>query len=179
MYCGKCGTEITENEKFCPKCGTAVSAVQTTETPKINTEQTTNQLNAMISGLTGKKDTEIQACTLEDRHIKQLSSSFVSQDEKFIASLGNGYIVNYLVNKSTSRGFAFITDKRVYFKGTCLAGTGKKLTKSNEERTVDIKSITGSGFIYYNPIGLKIAAFISFAMVFISILASVLYSIFS
>lgn len=62
------------------------------------------------------------------------------------------------------KGFAFITDKRVYFKGTCLTGTGKKFKKSNEERTVDIKNVTGSGFIYHNPIGLKIAAIIFFAI---------------
>ncbi|MBD5511604.1 MAG: zinc ribbon domain-containing protein [Lachnospiraceae bacterium] len=178
MYCGKCGTEITENGKFCPKCGAAVSAEQISEMPKTSAEQTENLSNATVPRLNEKKDTEIKACKLEDKHIKQLSSYFVSQDEKFIASLGNGYIINYLVNKSTSRGYAFITDKRIYFKGTCLAGSGKKLTKSNEERTVDIKNITGSGFIYHEPIGLKIAAFISFAMVFVSILASVLYNIF-
>ena len=129
----------------------------------------------MASETNEKTETNMQACKLEDRHIKQLSSSFVSKDEKFIGSMGNGYIVNYLVNHSVSKGFAFITDKRVYFKGTCLTGTGKKLTKSNEERTVDVKSITGSGFIYRNPIGLKIAAVILIVLGALEVLLSLLY----
>ena len=33
-YCGKCGTEIKENTKFCPKCGAAVGAVKTAEQKK-------------------------------------------------------------------------------------------------------------------------------------------------
>lgn len=55
MYCGKCGTEITGNGEFCPKCGTAVSAVQTTEPPKINTERTSIPSNALTSGSNEKK----------------------------------------------------------------------------------------------------------------------------
>lgn len=137
MYCGKCGTEITENGKFCPKCGAVVSAVQTTGTVK-----------TPVSPNEKKNDAEVKEYSLNDKEIEKLSASFVSSDEKFIASLGNGYIMNYLANKTMSRGFAFITDKRVYFKGSCLSGTGKKLVKTDEERTVDVKNITGSGFVY-------------------------------
>lgn len=95
-----------------------------------------------------KNKPEVQEYKLKDKEIEKLSQSFASRDEKYIASLGNGYIMNYLTNGSMSKGFAFITDKRVYFKGSCLSGTGKNLVKTNEERTVDVKNITGSGFIY-------------------------------
>ena len=130
MYCGKCGTEITGAGKFCPKCGAAIFAQETTA-PKPETRQGTD-----FSRI--KKDTEVQERHLEEQHIRQLSASFISQNEKFITSLGNGYIVNYLTEKSLSNGFAFITDKRVYFKGSCLSGTGKKFTKTDrsEERRV-------------------------------------------
>ena len=174
MKCSKCGTELEENAKFCPKCGMAVSAGQAIQPNNAAPEQTVNPTKNVKFGANKKTETNIQACKLEDRHIKQLSSSFVSKDEKFIGSMGNGYIVNYLVNHSVSRGFAFITDKRVYFKGTCLTGTGKRLTKSNEERTVDLKSITGSGFIYRNPIGLKIAAVILMVLGALEVLLSLL-----
>lgn len=105
-----------------------------------------------------RKSNEIQEYKLRRNEIEHLSASFVSKDEKYISSLGNGYIMNYLANKTMSRGFAFITDKRVYFKGTCLSGTGKALIKTNEERTVDVKNITGSGFTYHRYWGLTIVA---------------------
>lgn len=108
-----------------------------------------------------KEVPEVEEYKLKDSEMKKLSESFVSQDEKYIASLGNGYIMNYLANKSVKKGFAFITDKRVYFKGSCLSGTGKKLVKTNEERTVDVKNITGSGFTYHRQWGILIALFFS------------------
>lgn len=104
---------------------------------------------------------EVEEYRLKDKEINKLSESFISQDEKYIASLGNGYIMNFLANKSAKKGFAFITDKRVYFKGSCLSGTGKTLTKTNEEKTVDVKDITGSGFIYQRYWGILIALMIS------------------
>jgi len=108
-----------------------------------------------------KEVPEVEEYKLKDKELEKLSASFVSQDEKFIASLGNGYIMNYLANKSVEKGFAFITDKRVYFKGSCLSGTGEHLVKTNEERTVDVKNITGSGFTYHRYWGILVALLIS------------------
>ena len=104
---------------------------------------------------------EVEEYKLKDKEIEKLSQSFASRDEKYIASLGNGYIMNYLTNKGLNKGFAFLTDKRVYFKGSCLSGKGKSLVKTDEERTVDVKNITGSGFIYRRYWGILIALFIS------------------
>lgn len=139
MVCDKCGTEVTKNDKFCPKCGAEVlkKKKKKTEMP------------------------EIEEYKLEDKEIEKLSQSFASRDEKYIASLGNGYIMNYLTNKGLKNGFAFLTDKRVYFKGSCLSGKGKSLVKTDEERTVDVKNITGSGFIYRRYWGVLIALIMS------------------
>lgn len=101
-----------------------------------------------------KKDVAVQQSILKDSEIKKISKYFVNQDEKYLSSLGNGYIMNYLANQSLSKGFAVISDKRVYFRGTCFSGTGKNLKKTDEERTVDVKDITGSGFIYRRYIGI-------------------------
>ena len=136
MVCDKCGTEVTKKNKYCPKCGEAVNAKK-------------------------KKSPEIKEYNLKDKEIQKLSESFISRDEKYIASLGNGYIMNFLTNKSTKKGFAFITNKRVYFKGSCLSGRGRALVKTNEERTVDVKNITGSGFIYKRYWGIVIALVIT------------------
>ena len=113
-----------------------------------------------------KEVPEIEEYKLKDKEIEKLSQSFVSRDEKYIASLGNGYIMNYLTTQSVQKGFAFLSNKRVYFKGNCLSGTGKNLVKTNEERTVDVKNITGSGFIYRRAWG-KILVCILSIMVFI------------
>lgn len=111
--------------------------------------------------LKGKEVSEVEEYSLKDKEVEKLSELFVSRDEKYIASLGNGYIMNFLVNKSINKGFAFITDKRVYFKGSCLSGTGKNLVKTNEERTIDVKDITGSGFTYHRYWGILLAMFVS------------------
>ena len=118
-----------------------------------------------------KEVPEEEEYMLKDKEIEKLSKSFVSRDEKYITSLGNGYIMNYLVNKSTKKGFAFITDKRVYFKGSCLSGTGNDFVQTNEERTVDIKNITGSGFIHRKRIGLLFAIYFSIIICVAGIIA--------
>lgn len=139
MKCNKCGTKVTRKDQVCPNCGAHII------------RKKKNQKDISV----------VQEYKLKDKEIEKLSQSFASRDEKYIASLGNGYIMNYLTNGSMSKGFAFITDKRVYFKGSCLSGTGKNLVKTNEERTVDVKNITGSGFIYQRYLGILIALFIS------------------
>lgn len=61
--------------------------------------------------------------------------------------------MNFFINGNLRRGFAIISDKRVYFRGSCFSGQGKDLKKTDEERTVDIKDVTGSGFIYRRYLG--------------------------
>lgn len=143
MKCNKCGTEVNPQDEFCYNCGAQITRKKDNKKDK------------------QKNKPEVQEYQLKEKEIEKLSQSFASRDEKYIASLGNGYIMNYLTKGSMSKGFAFITNRRVYFKGSCLSGTGKKLVKTNEERTVDVKNITGSGFIYQQYLGILIALFIS------------------
>lgn len=154
MKCNKCGTEVNPQDEFCYNCGEQI------------TRKTKNKKDKQ------KNKPEVQEYKLKDKEIEKLSQSFASRDEKYIASLGNGYIMNYLTNGSMSKGFAFITDKRVYFKGSCLSGTGKKLVKTDEERTVDIKNITGSGFTYHRYLGILIALFISLLASIVGVVGS-------
>lgn len=96
-----------------------------------------------------EKNTEqLASYTLTDNEINKFTKHFITKDEKYISSLGNSYIMNFLANGNLSRGFAIISNKRVYFRGSCFNGQGKSLHKTDEERTVDIRDITGSGFIY-------------------------------
>lgn len=160
MKCNKCGTDVNPQDEFCYNCGAQITRKKENKKDK------------------QKNEPEVQEYKLKDKEIEKLSQSFASRDEKYIASLGNGYIMNYLTNGSMSKGFAFITDKRVYFKGSCLSGTGKNLVKTNEERTVDVKNITGSGFIYRRYLGILIALFISLLASLAGTVCGVLLSFF-
>lgn len=70
---------------------------------------------------------------------------FMNPKEEFVCALGNGYIQNFLANGSVGKGFAVVSDKRVYFKGKTYDVVGKKLRATNESRTVDLKDVTGTG----------------------------------
>ena len=96
---------------------------------------------------------EVAQCFLADSDIDKFSQYFISREEKYISSLGNGYIMNFFAGGNLRRGFAVISNKRVYFRGSCFSGRGKSLVKTDEERTIDIKDVTGSGFIYWRHLG--------------------------
>ena len=96
---------------------------------------------------------EVGAYAFSDQEKDKIHGIFVARDEKYIASLGNGYIATFLAKGILGMGFAIVSDKRVYFKGSCLTGKGKNFVISNEERTVDTADITGSGFIFRNKEG--------------------------
>lgn len=99
------------------------------------------------------------------------SKYFVDSDEKLVSSLGNRYIENFIADGTLKNGFSVISNKRVYFRGSCFVGSGKNLVKSDEERVVDLGDVTGSGFIYRRHLGILLSLFGSLIVV----LAAVIY----
>ena len=90
---------------------------------------------------------------------------FVSPNERLIAVLGNSYMERVINNGNLENGFAVVSDKRAYFQGTSYAITysnnGKRrIVKTKQSRTVDLKDITGTGFDNHTDIGWLIAGFI-------------------
>lgn len=73
-------------------------------------------------------------------------SFFVDSNESYVCSLGNTFLQHFLTGGGIRKGFAVVSDKRVYFKGECLSAKGAKFMKSWEERVVDIKDVTGTGY---------------------------------
>lgn len=94
-----------------------------------------------------------QAHTLTELQKKAFGKYFVDRDETTISSLGNSYIERFIADGTLQNGFSVISDKRVYFRGSCFTGSGKNLIKSDEERVVDLKDVTGSGFLYRRYVG--------------------------
>ncbi len=121
-----------------------------------------------------KSSQEVAQCILTDNDINRFSQYFVNREEKYVSSLGNGYIMNYLASGNLSKGFAVISNKRVYFRGSCFSGQGKALIKTDEERTVDIKDVTGSGFIYRRYLGILLGLLAALAVMLTSFGCSVL-----
>ncbi|WP_080832420.1 SHOCT domain-containing protein [Cohnella massiliensis] len=95
---------------------------------------------------------------------------FVEPTEQYIASLGNGYIVNFLSGSGLERGFSILSSKRVYFKGQCFYRENSKLKRSFEERIVDLKDITGTGYTRFDPLYLFITAVVLFIAAAISLM---------
>lgn len=178
MVCDKCGTEVTKSNQFCPKCGVEIKKQEKKRNGIIKPVIiiglilviiivcvvmkyyaiiplsglailcVTVLINRKILKMRKHKKEKVEEYNLSDAEMKKFSEYFVSRDEKYLSSLGNGYIMNFFANGSLKRGFAVISDRRVYFRGSCFSGQGKNLKKTDEERTVDIKDVTGSGFIY-------------------------------
>ena len=104
----------------------------------------------------------------------------MSPNEKLVTTLGNNYIQNYLHNGSVRNGFAVVSDKRAYFYGTSYTisynGRGNpNANKMSRSQVVDLKDVTGSGFIRMVNIGYAVLAW---ALVIISIfLIMLLYDI--
>lgn len=91
-----------------------------------------------------------------------MQSIYVDSNEKQQAVLGGGYLQNFISSGSIGKGFCEVTDKRVYFKGKCLKKAGNSYKSTKEERIVDLKDITGTGFT-------KTRSFVAFVLMIISI----------
>ena len=78
----------------------------------------------------------------------------VDPRENVLAVLGNSYAQNYLNTGNISNGFVILSNERVYFKGSCMYKVNGKYHSSDEERVLDLKDVTGTGFETINPIHL-------------------------
>lgn len=124
--------------------------------------------------------TNAQMMAAQNKNDARFTRLFMSPNEKLVATLGNNYIQNYLHNGSVRNGFAVVSDKRAYFYGTSytISYNGRGNPNANKmscSQVVDLKDVTGSGFIRMVNIGYAVLAW---ALVIISIfLIMLLYDI--
>ena len=168
MFCTNCGKEFKGEVIFCDDCGAYLGGepkakVVAPEQPYENT--VAEKKESIFNKLVGRKKKTVKKRELSNDEIEKFSGVFAGKDETYVASLGNGYIANYLKGKGIKKGFAILSNKRVYFKGSCLNKNGRFFTNSNEERTVDVKDITGSGFISKNNPGILFNVILYFLLV--------------
>ena len=108
-----------------------------------------------------------------------LSQFFVNKNERLISTLGNSYFKNFISNGIFSKGFYFITDKRVYIQGKSYNvfynnSGNPKIVKNSRSQIVDLKDVTGTEIKHYNPIHYLIIAIVFF--IFLLILLSIGFS---
>ena len=87
-----------------------------------------------------------------------MSNLFVDANEKEISTLGSNYLRNFLSTGSLENGFCTVTGKRVYFRGKCYTKSGNNYKSTKEEKTVDLKDVTGTGFTFIKRFWLMILA---------------------
>lgn len=106
---------------------------------------------------------------LDEKTVGKFNKMFVEPTERYVASIGNGYIVNFLADRTLSKGFAVVSDKRVYFKGKCYFKEDGKLKSTVEERMVDLKDVTGTGYTMVNPLYLLIIGLVTMGIALVNL----------
>ena len=126
-YCTQCGTRLVNG--VCPNCSSSQTAPQYQQ-PNTQYQQQNYQ----------NQQPPVEINPNDER----FKSFFMSPKEKFVCALGNGYLMNFLAGWFLGKGFAVVSDKRVYFKGTTFELGEKKITRRTASSTVDLKDVTGT-----------------------------------
>lgn len=90
----------------------------------------------------------------------QITDIFASPDERLEAVLGTHAAQNFFTTGVLGNGFIILTDRRVYFRGRCLRREGKRFIYMREDRTVDVENVTGTGFVHFDHIWMKVVGII-------------------
>lgn len=93
--------------------------------------------------------------------MSDFSEVIINPSETIVASLGNNYLQNMLATGSLGRSYTILTDRRVYFKGKFYNRYGARFIRSREERVVDLKDITGTGFEKISPYYMLLISLVS------------------
>ncbi len=151
MYCPNCKAEF--NGMFCPNCG---YSTQTHEVAQGYTHA--NQYGATQNYVPQQQNGTYQY--YQNTQNSNNDDIVFDNNEKIISVLGNNFLQTFISTGTLGKGFALLSDKRIYFKGKCLTRVGSRWITSKEERAVNIEDITGTGFTLISQIYLlPLAAF--------------------
>ena len=103
----------------------------------------------------------------------QFTAMFASPDERLVSVLGNNIAQTFFATGTIGKGFAVLSDRRVYFKGKCLQRTGKRFSAIHEERVVDVSNVTGTGFVHTKPVWLLVISIVLFVLAAVYFMVSV------
>ena len=93
------------------------------------------------------------------------SGKFCDPNELQISTIGTGYIANFISVGEAQRAGATLTNKRIYFTGKVFTLDGKGgLSSIKQRKIVNVRDVTGTGYILYNPLYLLICGIASFVL---------------
>lgn len=143
MFCTNCGAKIGENEKMCSKCGTVVENHNgsSAEALKILGNNAKEAGKTIVNNMAKRQKEQVLSISND--------KALIEPDEQILATLGNGYFINLMFG-NVKKCRALLTNKRLYIRGKMFTGNGKDISKTHEERILDLEDITGTGFIYGN-----------------------------
>lgn len=139
MYCPNCKSE--HNGIFCPKCGYSAQKQEgaqgySSAEQYNNASQQPNSTYQNYQNFQNSNNSDI----------------VFDSNEKIISVLGNNFLQTFISSGTLGKGFAILSDKRIYFKGKCLTRIGSHWVTSKEERAVNIEDVTGTGFTLISQI---------------------------
>lgn len=165
--CPKCSTENSDYDWICQKCGAALGRSATSKTDPMDvltgkapyTPPVTEQepVSAWERAKAVLKDAvPQQAGGREQRSHKQENGLFIDPGEELQASIGSGYVRNFLAGGSVSCSVGVLTQKRFYYKGKNCTAKSKLLWTTEEEGVVSVDDISYTGYSYTRATGLLI-----------------------
>ncbi|MCL2198071.1 MAG: hypothetical protein FWB80_04030 [Defluviitaleaceae bacterium] len=87
---------------------------------------------------------------------------FFSKNEQEICSIGTGYVANFVSGGGADRAGATLTNKRVYFSGSTFFIDAKgDPVQLKQRKVINTCDITGTSYLFFNPINYVIFAAIT------------------
>ena len=136
MFCSSCGTQLPDDAKACPSCGTPVASGNEINVKDIanfagnkarDAFETIKTKSAEYGSGLKQKSQEMQESMERQREQQKeqrisnannaVLNMFVDSAEREISTLGGGYQRNFLSTGTLEKGFCTVTNKRVYFRG--------------------------------------------------------------
>ena len=97
-----------------------------------------------------------------NQYFEKAKSLLIDPAEEVKSVLCNNFMQTFISTGMLGNGFAILTDKRVYFKGKCFFRKGRGFYSKTEEKTVDLKDVTGTGFVHNKATWAKVVYTILF-----------------
>ena len=139
MFCSNCGTQLPDDAKVCPSCGTPVTSgneINMKEIANYAGNKAKDAFDTIVSktaeysselkqkGQEMQESMERQKEQLREERINNANNAvlnmFADPAEKEIATLGSGFMSNFLRTGSLEKGFCTLTEKKNIFQRKLL-----------------------------------------------------------
>ena len=156
--CPNCSRENSDYSWYCENCGTALpDKTDSVDEQKGSSAKFTPPVSTWERAKAVLKDAvPQQAGGKEQGAGKQTNGLFIDPNEELRASIGSGYVQNFLSGGHVSRSVGALTQKRFYYKGKNYNAKSKLLWSTEEEGVVSVDDISYTGFSYTSAMGLLI-----------------------